>query len=201
MKDDLTYQCLAQCLSYPGQDVAVKVKACGRRLKTHYPTAVRPFLGFERFIETTPLFRLEEIYSHTFDIHAICYLDFGYLLFGEDYKRGALLVELKRLHRLAENDCAGELPDHLPNVLRLFPKMPGPKEREELAGKLVLPAMVRMLDGFGSGEQNTDDQFDKSPGVSYRLLIETVTEVLRSDFGNPRSFAIPPRFSGGVGHG
>ena len=64
-----------------------------------------------------------ELYLRTFDVQAITTLDIGYVLFGEDYKRGALLAGLSAEHKKVSNDCGIELADHLPNVLRLLPKM------------------------------------------------------------------------------
>ena len=40
-------------------------------------------------------------------------LDIGYVLFGDDYKRGELLANLNQEHRKANNDCGTELADHL----------------------------------------------------------------------------------------
>ena len=67
----------------------------------------------------------QEYYISTFDVQAICFLDIGYVLFGEDYKRGIFLVNIKKEQIKAGNDCGSELPDHLPNILTLLPKMQG----------------------------------------------------------------------------
>ena len=66
---------------------------------------------------------LQELHTRTFDVQSLTTLDIGYVLFGDDYKRGALLSNLNQEHSRAENDCRGELADHLPNLLRLIPKL------------------------------------------------------------------------------
>jgi hypothetical protein len=75
-------------------------------------------------------------------------LDIGYVLFGDDYKRGALLSNLNQEHRRAENDCRGELADHLPNVLRLIPKLKDQDLLDELVGQILVPALMLMIREF-----------------------------------------------------
>ena len=54
------------------------------------------------------LHKQQEYYMKTFDVQAVCYLDIGYLLFGEDYKRAQLLVNLQNEHKEAGIDCGSE---------------------------------------------------------------------------------------------
>ena len=74
----------------------------------------------------------QEYYLRTFDVQAVCYPDIGYVLFGEDYKRAQLLVNLQSEHKKAGIDCGSELGDHLPNVLSLLSKTSDPDFSEEL---------------------------------------------------------------------
>ncbi len=113
---------------------------------------------------------MEEIYTLTFDIQAIAYLDIGYVLFGEDYKRGHFLVKMQALQREYANDCGTELPDHLPNILTLLPKMTNRGEAEKLVGKLVLPAIDKMTQGF------------KENGNPYLEVLRAVSEILKEDY-------------------
>ncbi len=117
---------------------------------------------------------MEELYTRTFDVQAIAYLDVGYVLFGEDYKRGHFLVKMQALQREYDNDCGTELPDHLPNILTLLPKMADQQEVEELVGKLVLPAIDKMTQGFKESEN------------PYLEALRTVAEVLKEDYPRAR---------------
>ncbi|HUI84309.1 MAG TPA: molecular chaperone TorD family protein [Candidatus Binatia bacterium] len=91
-----------------------------------------------------PLNDLQELYTCTFDLGPFCALELGWHLFGEDYKRGLLLVRMRR--ELQANGIAEshELPDHLSHALLLLARM-APSEAEGFAGAIVLPALTRML--------------------------------------------------------
>ena len=113
---------------------------------------------------------MEELYTHTFDVQAIAYLDVGYVLFGEDYKRGHFLVKMQGLQREYGNDCGTELPDFLPNILTLLPRLSDRQETAELVNSIVLPAIDKMIQGF------------KENGNIYRDVLQTVSGVLREDY-------------------
>lgn len=113
---------------------------------------------------------MEEVYTRTFDVQAIAYLDVGYVLFGEDYKRGHFLVKMQGLQQECGNDCGTELPDHLPNILTLLPRMADQEEAGELVNKLVLPAIDKMVQGFAEN------------GNPYLDVLRMVSGVLQEDY-------------------
>lgn len=145
----LLYNLLAHALCYPGPETYKNVKDLESELKQldeKYFTMIQPFTFY---METEPQANLEEAYTNTFDIQAVCPLEIGYTLFGEDYKRGEFLVRMSDLHR--EYNTAlinSELGDYLPNVLMLLSKMPEDGFKKEFIEKLVLPALVKMLKNF-----------------------------------------------------
>jgi len=113
----------------------------------------------------------QEYYLKTFDVQAVCYLDIGYVLFGEDYKRAQLLVNLQNEHKNAGVDCGSELGDHLPNVLTLLSKTTDPAFAEELGFIITTPAVRFMLTKF------------KSTNISYyKDLLEILYTFLQRDF-------------------
>ena len=112
---------------------------------------------------------MEELYTRTFDIQALCCLEVGYILFGEDYKRGQLLVKLLSLHRDHDNFCGTDLADHLTNILTLLPKL-DPEEAKEFVGRLVLPAVEKMTESF------------KDSGNPYGTVLQTISGILKEDF-------------------
>lgn len=143
------YNLLALSLCYPGAETLKNLKDLESELMEvdrKYFDLIHPLINY---IETEPLENLEEAYTNTFDIQAVCPLEVGYTLFGEDYKRGEFLVRMSELHREHETVLiSSELGDYLPNVLRLLSKMPDEALKKEFIEKLFLPALVKMLKNF-----------------------------------------------------
>ncbi len=156
---------LATLLRYPSVDFQTVTARC----RAAFPELMAPFADY---VATASDAELEELYTRTFDIQAICYLEVGYVLFGEDYKRGHFLVKMQELQRNCGNDCGTELSDHLTNILTLLPKLceRSPEEASNLVTKLVLPALDKMLQGFVDG------------GNVYAAPLRAVREILTRDF-------------------
>lgn len=142
------YPMLAELFHYPDADFADRVERAQAVLDGQYPDAACELQPFTAFAAQASVVTLEELFTRSFDVQAVTTLDIGYVLFGDDYKRGALLVNLNREHREAGNDCGSELADHLPNVLRLLPKMQDVDLRVELVEKLILPALQKIIRAF-----------------------------------------------------
>jgi len=113
----------------------------------------------------------QEYYLKTFDVQAVCYLDIGYVLFGEDYKRAQLLVNLQSEHKNAGIDCGSELGDHLPTVLTLLSKTTDPDFAKELGFIITTPAVRFMLTKFNNSHTNY-----------YKDLLEVLYAFLQRDF-------------------
>jgi len=135
-----------------------------------YPTLAGGLDEFSAFAHAHSDDALSEYYIKTFDVMASCYLDIGYVLFGEDYRRGEFLVNLLNEHIKAENDCGKELPDHLPNMLNLLPKIADQLFAQELAYSIMIPALKEMLKNF-IDEVNV-----------YKKLLEVLIKVMEIDF-------------------
>ncbi|NUM88953.1 MAG: hypothetical protein HUU37_07100, partial [Bdellovibrionales bacterium] len=149
-----------------------------------------------RFLDFLPddLHEIQELFTRSFDVQAITTLDIGYVMFGDDYKRGELLVNMSREHAEAGNPCGGELPDYLPNVLRLLPRLKDRDLARDLARELVFPAVRKMISEFDPARlQTKKDSYIKH----YKTLIDVnetretlyvhclnaLAEVLVRDFG------------------
>jgi len=144
------YSELARLLDYPGPEFGGRAKALLGRLGTDYPDAA---LEVEHFLDAIPAntLDLQELHTRTFDVQSLTTLDVGYVLFGDDYKRGALLSHLNQEHARAHNDCRGELADYLPNVLRLLPRLHDAALRAELVEQILVPALMLMIREFEPG--------------------------------------------------
>jgi len=142
------YQLFADILEYPTPGLAEQVGACGELLATVSPEAAARLAGFQGFVDQTPLGRLEEIYTGTFDLQVVCYPYVGYQLFGESYKRGAFLAKLNGEYRAHGFSAEGELPDHLAVVLRFLAVVENEDVKRDLITECLVPALERMKQPF-----------------------------------------------------
>ena len=135
----------ADILDYPAPGLADKAAECAALIGTAQPEAVALLKSFHRFAEETPLGKLQEVYSGFFDLNSICHPYIGYQLFGENYKRSILLIELKKAYRSAGFEAdASEIPDRLSIVLRFVAHSKVGEETDELLNRGVLPSLARM---------------------------------------------------------
>ncbi len=194
------YEHLAKLFDYPRHDYARWVQACYNLLEDQYPLAAA---GIEKFAQALPtdseeispesLDEIQEIFTRSFDVQAITTLGVGYVMFGDDYKRGEVLVNLSREHDAVGIDYGDELPDHLPNVLRLMARWEDRELAAEFAQEILYPALERMVAEF---EPERSEERDSLYEKHYRTLIASsarrrmmfreplraVIAVLKSDF-------------------
>lgn len=189
------YELFASLLAYPDKGLLTKVEAAQEFINENYPDAADTMIEFTGFAETTLLWKWEEIYTRTFDVQAITTLDAGYVLFGDDYKRGELLVNLSKEHTNADNDCKTELADHLPNLLRLLGKLNNNDFKDDLIYLIIKPALKKIIDEFNSRNidkknkiyekhHSTLIQQEKKYGTVYQSLLKTLLMVLDKDFAD-----------------
>jgi nitrate reductase assembly molybdenum cofactor insertion protein NarJ len=184
---------LAELFDFPGPEFAARGRAVLGLLRENYPDAA---VEVEAFLDVIPqrTIDLQELHTRTFEVQSLTTLDIGYVLFGDDYKRGALLSNLNQEHNRAENDCRGELADHLPNLLRLIPKLKDPELLEELVREILVPALLLMIREFDPKrieKKNANyrkhyktliDPARGSDATVYCRLIKAVMSVLAQDF-------------------
>jgi len=187
------YDSMAELLDFPRPGFAARGWALVEFLREDYPDAAA---DLELFLDAIPqgTLDLQELHTRTFDVQALTTLGTGYVLFGDDYKRGALLSNLNREHGEAQNDCRGELADHLPNVLRLIPKLKDAELLEELVEQILVPALMLMIREFdperiekknANYRKHYKTLIDPAGGCDaavYRLTLKAVLKVLARDF-------------------
>lgn len=181
-----TYKLLAELLEYPTSRTPATAKLCAMFLADRCPAAAREVESMSRAVESADIRDLEERYSAVFDFHPTRTLDLGYQLFGETYKRGVFLVLMKESAAAHGVDTGSELPDHLPNVLRLLADLSAEEDPRDLADEVILPAVEKILRTF------EDD------AGGYRAALSAVKSLLMTDFGidhvEPAKTPEEPRF-------
>ena len=197
MKNLTHYNGLADVFRYPETGYLERVIACANALKNTHPVAYGNMQSFISLIEKKSAIEIEELFGKTFHIQAICYLDLGYVLYAEDYKRGEFLVQMKNEQRMANNDCGVELADNLPNALTLLPLLTNPEFTEELAVRMYIPALEMMVKEFDTArialktkvrkkKQKVIIQEDMQDKHAYQYALMAILDVLQSDFNNKK---------------
>lgn len=195
MENRKQYILLAEIFRYPGKHYAEKINECAEYLKVKYPESYEHLKPFVSFVNTHNAFDVEEIFGKTFHIQAICYLDLGYVLFAEDYKRGEFLVQMKKEQEKINNECGEELADNLPNVLSLMAKMEDMDFLDEFAVRIVKPALGKMLQEFDESRIELKEKVrrkkqkvlimeDAENKNIYQHAIEALAGVVKKDFDN-----------------
>jgi nitrate reductase assembly molybdenum cofactor insertion protein NarJ len=189
------YTLFAGLLRYPEVNYTSLVDECGNVLREESPEAASEFKKYSEFMKTNTFPVIQEVYTKTFHIQAICYLDLGYVMFGEDYKRGEFLVNMKKEQEAVNNDCGDDLADNLPNVLTLIPKLTDQKFKEELVVRIVLPSLEKMLKEFESARLMAREKYLKKKhnailmegqtnGNIYQYLLKSISIILNKEFGH-----------------
>ncbi|HEX9727345.1 MAG TPA: hypothetical protein VGA37_02430 [Gemmatimonadales bacterium] len=195
------YEQLAALFEYPQRDYPAEVQRARQVLDGRYPAAAARLAAFANTLPSeghafsaAALDEVQEIFTRSFDVQPITTLSVGYVMFGDDYKRGELLVNLNREDRDAGVDCGSELPDHLPNVLRLIARWQDPEMVVEFIEHILHPAVERMIAEFGSGRLEQRNQLYRKHfktliaasaerGRIFREPLEALLAVINQDFG------------------
>jgi nitrate reductase assembly molybdenum cofactor insertion protein NarJ len=200
MREMKHYALLADVFDYPGATFFARVRATREALEGRYPLAASELGEFERLFPPVDsdcaeraVAELQEIHTRSFEVQSITTLDIGYVVFGDDYKRGELLVHLNQEHRNVGVDCGSELPDHLPNVLRLVAGWQVPELVDEFVQEILVPALRKMLREFGGSRMEQRNSLyrkhyktliatDAERATMYRHALAALLSVVEKDF-------------------
>jgi nitrate reductase molybdenum cofactor assembly chaperone len=156
------YNRLADLLEYPREHWSTQV-AIARDSES--------LCEFTNGIEKLSLSDLQELYTRTFDLNPVCALEIGYHLFGENYKRGEFLANLRETEAPFDLGQENQLPDYLPVLLRLLTKLDDEQLRSSLMTECMVPALDKMLMSL----TDTDNP--------YRFLLEALRTTIQSEVG------------------
>ncbi|RMH41511.1 MAG: hypothetical protein D6689_10910 [Deltaproteobacteria bacterium] len=123
MRTDIPTEALdaiAAALEYPHAGSERAARAAADALRGVDDEVAAAFAALADWLRDTPRAEQEELYTRLFDLRPACTLHVGYHVWGDAYQRGELLAGLVGELRRANIDPGRELPDFLPNVLRLW---------------------------------------------------------------------------------
>ncbi len=168
----IAYNYIADLFRYPTAEIKGQVQRVAEYLEQEDALLHVEFGPFHDFFTNNSISSLEEHYIRTFDVRAICHLDIGYIVFGDDSKRGRFLYHMKEEQISAGNDCGSDLADFLPNILTLLGKTNNPDLAEELTVSILLPALSVILQKLKSGNN------------IYEIPVIILISLLEQDFAN-----------------
>ncbi len=152
-KQLLNYNKISNLFVFPQkEDYVDNVKDVQEYLNKVLPEVGEFLQPFTDVISTVSKYELEDLYLRNFVVQYIKTLDIGYVAFGDDYKRGELLVNLNKEHQTYGIDCEGELADNLANILKLINVLEDSVLLTDLINKLIAPALTKMIQGFGDNQ-------------------------------------------------
>lgn len=164
------YRMMAPLFEYPDTEFPARVREILEYLSGRYSEAAAELGRFFELLPSDDLQAMQELYTRSFDVQAATTLDIGYVLFGDDYKRGILLANLNREHRNASIDTGTELADYVPNLLRLMAVIEDEEVLQDLAYAILGPALLEMISEFSTERiEKRDISYEKH----YKTLIET----------------------------
>ncbi len=166
MKNLKHYTVLSEIFKYPTPARSAFVDEWRKIVQMAVPGLMPKLDSFIEHIQQKTIARQQEYYIATFDVQALCYLDVGYVLYGEDYNRGVFLANMKNEQEKAGNNYGSELPDHLPNMLTLLPKLRDENLAEELVVSMMVPALEKMIESF----QSAGNVYQGTLGILLRIM-------------------------------
>lgn len=205
MEKWLHYRLIAGLFEYPDAAYPDRVRDIVRFVEGSYPAVAADLRRFLELLPEDNLRAMQELYTRSFDVQAVTTLDIGYVLFGDDYKRGELLSNLNREHVEAKNNCGTELGDHLPNVLRLLGALRDQDLVQEMVEVLLAPALREMIGEFSADRvRKKNEAYEKhyktlieDPQVAteavtlYVLTLKVLYAILKQDFSLAEPTAPP----------
>jgi nitrate reductase assembly molybdenum cofactor insertion protein NarJ len=177
MRHPEVYASLATLFVYPDSEYRVRTRQVVEEITKLFPAATE---SLSRFYGNLPeltgegaeerLNSFQELYARSFEVQPITTLDLGYVCFGDDYKRGELMVNLIRVQRRYGVETGTELSDHLPNVLKLLSVWDEEEMVEELIQQIVWPALDSIIGEF-------DERRIRQRNILYRKHQKTLIDV------------------------
>ncbi|MGA8178539.1 MAG: nitrate reductase molybdenum cofactor assembly chaperone [Desulfobacterales bacterium] len=160
-------------LQYPDEGLRRSLpsfEACVEHLP--HSSARDKLVQFISYLRATPLLRLQETYTETFDLDPSTCLNLTYHLLGDGEKRGNIMAGLQQIYFEAGYETiAGELPDYLPLMLEFLSECP------DSCGTGMLWSYLGSVEKPAGCLRNS--------GNPYSLLLDVVGDIVREEGRRP----------------
>ncbi len=154
------YTQFALLLDYPQESITELIEGCVKVLNDspQYPPEVTEEIDrFRERVEGMPLGDLQGIYSYTFEMSADLTLDMAYNQY-EGFKRSNILVSIKGMYKDQEfpfdSVAKGELPDHLPVVLRFLDFLQDGELKRDFRESFLIKGLEKLKKNIESKPDN-----------------------------------------------
>lgn len=154
------YAQFALLLDYPKESITELIEGCVKILNDspQYPPEVTEEIDrFRERVGGMPLEDLQGIYSYTFEMSADLTLDMAYNQY-EGFKRSNILVSIKEMYKDQEFPFAsvakGELPDHLPVVLRFLDFLQDGELKRDFRESFLIKGLEKLKKNIESKPDN-----------------------------------------------
>ncbi len=142
MLDTRTFDLIAEALEYPTEHTPALTNEAAEN--TSNPPLADALGDLATWLDGRDLDEVREVYTRMFDLSPVCTMNVGYHVFGDTYARGALLAGLVTEMRGVGLDPGNELPDYLPNLLRLAGRLSDEEDIDLMIRNLIVPGLDRM---------------------------------------------------------
>ncbi len=177
----------ATLFTYPDERVGEQAAACAAQLRDFNPEAGSALDRFCEFLGASEPARIEEAFTGTFDLQALCHPYVGYQLCGENQQRTFFMLRLRELYRHYGFTPGSDLPDHFSEVLRFVASIDDRECRQEILVDGLLPALEKCTRGM-------DD--DQRPYLELiRALQGFLAETTMAEAGRPATERIKESLS------
>lgn len=170
------YDHFAGLLDYPREDIKIRTQDCIKALANYpqYPPEVMEELkSFQKEIEEIPLDDIQGVYSYTFELTTEYTLDMGSHIY-DGFKRSNQLATIKSMYKSSgfpyEEAAKGELPDHLPVVLKFLGFLSDEDLKKNFRETFLILAMEKLVKNFDKNRKNM-----------YSHLITAIYKVIDKD--------------------
>lgn len=154
-------------VQYPGTDYVDDMRALAELAAQLGAESAADLRTFIASLEGRSVGELQELFTQTFDLTPTCALEVGWHLFGEEYERGAFLVDMREALRRHHVPEGTELPDHLGSLLALVVRLDA-REAGTFVSRALLPAVDKMMQGL------------RDAGSPFVATMRTIDQVLRA---------------------
>ena len=178
MLDPQTIDAYATLFDYPTDGAVKDIEAACRHVEGLGASPRGGARGLLSLLEAGGAGAGEEHFTQVFDVNAARSLEMGWHLYGEDYKRGAFLVQMRQMLRALGIEEGSELPDYLPTLLRALARLPNGKAAV-FSTSFLQPAIERMYAGFEEKE------------TPYELVVLDLLRALEATYGETRTAEAP----------